>query len=700
MRRHFGLRATASGGDKKMKAMFGGVSRAHRSMVIGRPLGLVWVLALLLTLPASPASAQASATGSSPQLAWARQFGTAEDDSSYGITADSTGSYVIGTLDGKDLVRKYDVRGDKLWTRHFERVRAITSDSTGVYVGGNGSVRKYDASGNTEWTREDLGAQIRWMTVDSTGVYAASGHYVTKYDRSGNRLWQRSLPGEMFAAHSTGLYVARTHHIEDSRGNVIPIAMEIGKYDANGETVWVRHFRPVPDRCSVPDAIPCLGEWRIWGRNWATAIAADATGVYAVANGRYLGKYDNGGDLLYTATAEPWTGLEARAIATNSTGVYVVGSDDGDAFVRRYDTRGNETWSEKLGSSQNDSLHAVTATSDGVYVAGDTTGALPGQTSAGKRDVIAARYGTTDAGCDSLWTRQFAGSSVDTATAVATDAAGVYAAGSTDGRFSGQMSAGGDDAYVSKHDGDGNLLWWAQFGSAGEERANGVATGSTGVYVAGQAGDQAFVRKYDASGALLWERRYRSSGTGVEGAYGVTLGSDGVYVAGGVSGALPGKPHAGYSDAYVRKYDARGNELWTRQFGTSGNDQANAITAHSSGVYAVGNMGSKAFVSKIDSHGRLLWERQFGATASDSATATVNAAAADSSGVSLIADDSGARVLAWFDTDGNGPTVGYRNVADAAIAVDSSGMYVAGGKNANAYVHKLPLAGGAPQGPI
>jgi hypothetical protein len=37
-----------------------------------------------------------------------------------------------------------------------------------------------------------------------------------------------------------------------------------------------------------------------------------------------------------------------------------------------------------------------------------------------------------------------------------------------------------------------------------------------------------------------------------------------VYVIGNTNGALPGQTNLGSGDAYVRKYDAAGTELWTR----------------------------------------------------------------------------------------------------------------------------------------
>jgi hypothetical protein len=52
-------------------------------------------------------------------------------------------------------------------------------------------------------------------------------------------------------------------------------------------------------------------------------------------------------------------------------------------------------------------------------------------------------------------------------------------------------------------------------------------------------------------------------------AFGITVDdSSGVYAAGGTDGALPGQTNLGDADAFVRKYDHQGKELWTQQFGS------------------------------------------------------------------------------------------------------------------------------------
>jgi hypothetical protein len=97
---------------------------------------------------------------------------------------------------------------------------------------------------------------------------------------------------------------------------------------------------------------------------------------------------------------------------------------------------------------------------------------------------------------------------------VAVTQGAVYVAGeSANGSFSGQTSAGSTDAFVSKFDLEGNIVWSRQFGTSAADYALGVAADTSGVYVVGYTsgglqganagGEDAFVRKYDPNGNAL-----------------------------------------------------------------------------------------------------------------------------------------------------------------------------------------------------
>jgi len=354
--------------------------------------------------------------------------------------------------------------------------------------------------------------------------------------------------------------------------------------------------------------------------DFATGVATDADGnVYAVgatfgdlegANAgfgdAFVRSYRGDGTLRWTRQFGTTSDGRAEGVATDASGnVYVVGytflalegeSAGGvDAFVRSFDRDGTVRWTRQFGTNATDeALGVATDASGNVYVVGRTLGALVGD-SAGSADAFVRSYASDGT---LRWTRQFGTSSSDVATGVATDASGnVYAVGSTGGALEGD-SAGGFDAFVRSFDGDGTVRWTRQFGTSGGDSASGVASDASGnVYVAGRTGGalegpnagffDAFVRSFDGDGTVRWTRQFGTSSdddaSGVE-----TDASGNVYVAGWTGGALEGNNPIS-TDAFVRSFDGDGTVRWTRQFGTSGSDRAAGVaTDVSGGVFVAG----------------------------------------------------------------------------------------------------------------
>ena len=207
---------------------------------------------------------------------------------------------------------------------------------------------------------------------------------------------------------------------------------------------------------------------------------------------------------------------------------------------------------------------------------------------------------------DILWTRQFGTTDDDEAVDAAIDIAGnLYVVGSTSSALPGQTSLGSRDAFVRKYNSDGEELWTRQFGTQAWDEAWDVAVDDAGnLYVVGWTlgalpgqshlgrGD-AYLRKYDGDGNELWTRQFGSEDN--DKARGVRLDSAGdLYVAGDTEGAPPHLTLLGRWDAFVIKYDSDGNELWTRLFGTKTVDEALGVAVDGAGnVYAVsGTMGA------------------------------------------------------------------------------------------------------------
>jgi hypothetical protein len=222
-----------------------------------------------------------------------------------------------------------------------------------------------------------------------------------------------------------------------------------------------------------------------------------------------------------------------------------------------------------------------------------------------------------------VWTREFGSSTHDAATSVAADGAGdAYVVGWTAGALPGQTFAGGHrDAFLRMYTRDGTVIWTRQFGTPGADTATDVAVdGATSAYVVGQTAgalpgqrltgeSDAFVRKYDSSGTELWTRQFGSTGAAAAARVIVDEFAN-AYVTGWAGGALPGQTHAGGSDAFVRKYDADGTELWTRQFGSVGHDRAGSLGRDSAGaIYVLGEFASpkETFVRKYAPDGTAQW---------------------------------------------------------------------------------------------
>ena len=289
-----------------------------------------------------------------------------------------------------------------------------------------------------------------------------------------------------------------------------------------------------------------------------------------------------------------------KDIAVDASGsIYVVGrtntalpghtlSGPVDAFIRKYDNNGTEIWTQQFtsnGSGVDQATSVAIDTLGNVVIAGQVSGALPGQTWVGSDDAFVRKY---DSSGTEIWTRQFGtGGSVqkDFAEGIATDTDNnVYIVGRVSAALPGQTYfGGGRDAYIRKYDSSGNEIWTRQYGtSGGNDLAEGVVVDEHGnAYVAGtlkiSTHFEPYVRKYDAGGTLIWEEFV--TGTGDANGYDIALdGVGGVYITGSIfNGILPGQTSQGLLDIFVRKYDESGTEVWTTQLGTPAQEISFAV---------------------------------------------------------------------------------------------------------------------------
>ena len=144
--------------------------------------------------------------------------------------------------------------------------------------------------------------------------------------------------------------------------------------------------------------------------------------------------------------------------------------------------------------------------------------------------------------------------------------------------------------------------------------------GAGGFIVMGQVDVRVFVARFDSNGARLWRRELSGSSV-VEIGSAASDGAGGIYVSGQTQGFLF-RTSFGQLDGFVARYDADGNQVWGRQFGTNRTESVYESVADGTGGvllagFTAGNFGGgtggqDAFLARYDDDGSQLWVHQFG----------------------------------------------------------------------------------------
>ena len=70
--------------------------------------------------------------------------------------------------------------------------------------------------------------------------------------------------------------------------------------------------------------------------------------------------------------------------------------DKWDFFLAKYNSSGSKQWTQQLGTSSNEYANGVTVdSSDSLYVTGNTSEGLDGNTNSGSSDIILLKYNSS-----------------------------------------------------------------------------------------------------------------------------------------------------------------------------------------------------------------------------------------------------------------------------------------------------------------
>ena len=316
---------------------------------------------------------------------------------------------------------------------------------------------------------------------------------------------------------------------------------------------------------------------------------------------------------------------KTRNLIVDSSGnVYVVGKTKGfigkenygknDGFIVKIDSAANIIWSKQIGSVGDDELSHVAVDKFGnIFATGFKADTKKNQ------DVLVVKL---DSDGNIVWQKQFGTDSTDVGENIIVDTNGeIYITGSTKGVM-GSSSHGQTDCFILHLNSVGNQLNVLQFGTSGSDLGHGITIGhNSNIYVCGETdGDMASVNsgKFDLFLGIfskeLTQLEMYQYGTNEYDYIGEikTDSKNNIYVAGGTMGNTVSQ-QKGNSDAFLQKWNEKGEIAWTKQFGTSNWDGIHSIAIiDGKGIIVSGCYDyplCKSFVKMYDEQGILLWNR-------------------------------------------------------------------------------------------
>ncbi len=376
-----------------------------------------------------------------PRMQWTRQYGSTEFDEAHAVGYGEFGVYAAGETAGT-----------------FPG-QASAGGSRDAFIS------LHDESGNLKWVRQ-FGTSAEDIATGVAGD--GSGAYVVGYTGG-------ALGGQVGAYDSF-----------------------IRKYDPDGNVLWTRQFGTGADDAAYGVATHTSGVYVVGEINCCnTALPGLPT---TAGTDAYIRKYSGDGVERWTRMISTGNTEKAFGVAVDDTGVYVVGTTDGDlvvgisgnrdGYLRKYSHDGAVIWTRQFGArlangnAATDDAYAVAASPAGVFVAGATSqGALPGATFAGGLwDAFVAKFDTNGI---AQWSRQIGTDGDDYAYSIGVGAGHVLVGGGTGSNLVPGAFVGGEDAFLRLYDFDGNVLGTAQFGDGLNDSARGIVTAPSGFYIAG-----------------------------------------------------------------------------------------------------------------------------------------------------------------------------------------------------------------------
>ncbi|MEA3497006.1 MAG: PKD domain-containing protein [Bacteroidota bacterium] len=346
-----------------------------------------------------------------------------------------------------------------------------------------------------------------------------------------------------------------------------------------------------------------------------------------------------------------------------------------DAFVAKFDSTGTLLWATYIGGIYEDRAYDITTDyDDDIYMTGwslsstniASNGAYQSSLAGGRDAFIIKLYSNGTR----AWGTYLGGNSFDEGAGIMSDLSkNIFVVGwtestsnlATSGAYQTTYGGGSKDAFISKSDSSGNLIWCTYYGGNDYERARKTCIDdSNNLFIVGQTGssssittsgshqpiygggsNDAFILKFSTNGNRLWGTYY--GGISDDKGYQITLLGNYFYIVGFTSSsnniATSGTHQPSLSggfDGFIAKFDLLGNRSWGTYYGGTNDDLARAIiinqnasiiisgqTKSTSNIATNGShqttIGSyyDGFLAKFNNNGTQIWGTYYGGNGDD-----------------------------------------------------------------------------------
>ncbi|EOQ95990.1 beta-propeller repeat protein [Leptospira wolbachii serovar Codice str. CDC] len=395
-----------------------------------------------------------------------------------------------------------DNQGVKEWTRLLG-AGGVNTFSSSTATERNGNIYSVGT------TSGSLAGQMKISSGSLNDIFLA------KYDREGNLLWLKQM-GSLGVASSApelahidrfgDIYIVGT---SDAPFNELPASATgslLIKLNPSGTVLWTR---------IIPSGVDFLGYGVTTDADGSAFITGNTEETYLngdVAGGNrniFVIKYNRNGDFGWSRLIgqasfaaygqqiqyDPYSKSILATGTVSGVGSFLGTNLPGgltDSYLLSLDSNnGAFKWVRYLGlagGTASTTLRALSVDKKGsVYLTGDVNADIDSQIKDGGTVQILTKFSVTG---DKLWTRLLGGggSSITNVSQVFADnASHIYTTGNTTGTLNGIARSGLQDAYLTKYDANGNLIWIRTSGSSGSTiYGRGISSDKYGtLYVSG-----------------------------------------------------------------------------------------------------------------------------------------------------------------------------------------------------------------------